>query len=91
MYTLVKILVNLFIILCIVSAFISLVYVWYLYYHPSFGNPKSVEEKQPAEKPQIIKKQPAAPKKPLHFTWKSYVMISLYILVFGYLISLFFS
>ena len=47
----------------------------------SSDNPTTVPEE----------KQPAAPKKPLHFTWKSYVMISLYILVFGYLISLLFS
>lgn len=86
MYTLAKILVNLFVILFFVAAFFNLFYVWYLYLHPSFGDPKRIKKNKPVEKPQIIKKQPEAPKVPRHYTWKG--CLSLFIILFsiGYLI-----
>lgn len=64
-----------------ITGFILVIYIPYQYI------------KAASKKADLIlkEKQPTAPKKPLHFTWKSYVMISLYILVFGYLISLLFS
>lgn len=86
MYTLAKILVNLFVILFFVAVFFNLFYVSYLYFHPSFGDPKPSEKNKPVEKPQIIKKQPEAPKVHRHYTWKNYLMLLLFILVYGFLI-----
>lgn len=90
MYDLVKIFVNLFIILFCIAACVLGVIIWIAMVRARYDCIKYISElnrrNKPVEKPQIIKKQPEAPKVPRHYTWKG--CLSLFIILFsiGYLI-----
>lgn len=90
MYDLVKIFVNLFIILFFVAACVLGVIIGIAMVRAQYDCIKYISElnrrNKPVEKPQIIKKQPEAPKVPRHYTWKNYLMLLLFILVYGFLI-----
>ena len=95
MYTFVKILLNLFIVLFFVTAFVTMVILGIAYIRTQnsvFKLTREMNRKdQPVEKPQIIKKQPAAPKEPIHYTWKGYLRLCIFFLSIGYIIYMLFS
>lgn len=89
MYALAKILFTTVVLLSLVIAFVSMIILGIAIIRTQNSYFKLSREinrrNKPVEKPRIIKKSPD-PKEPVHYTWKNYLMLIIFILVFGNLI-----
>lgn len=89
MYALAKILFTTVVLLSLVIAFVSMIILGIAIIRTQNSYFKLSREinrrNKPVEKPQIIKKSPA-PKEPVHYTWKNYLRLIIFLFAMGSII-----